>query len=241
MSLVWGTSGAVVGLHGEWQMNKKRAVRTFEAIGILAFALLTIKAHFRLAHSEPGPAFGLTLLALPIAYYAADLLTGVIHWACDTLGTSTTPIWGPMLVASFRRHHRAPLDISKISLLENLGASAIAGTLVLLLWSPQLDADSSWAIHLAQQVALWTIGFAVLSNLLHRWAHWPPHAKPRWMLHLQKWGLILRPENHWAHHKQPYETNYCILCGWANPLCNRLPWRRLEEGLRGLGLRTSID
>jgi len=135
----------------------------------------------------------------------------------------------------------APLDITRISLLENLGASALVGALVLWLWSPERQWQDSLAAQLLQYFWLWMVIFAVLSNLFHRWPHIPHKSKPPWMLRLQEWHLILDTREHLAHHHRPYRVNYCILCGWANPLSNRVPWHRLEAALARVGIPTHFD
>jgi ubiquitin-conjugating enzyme E2 variant len=147
-----------------------------------------------------------------------------------------------MLVKPFRDHHRDPLQITRISLLENLGASAIVGTLVF--WSglalflpipgtgPPLWGCWLWSYFLV---------FSVFSNLLHRWAHFPSARKPRWMAGMQKCRLILNNEAHGVHHRKPYRRNYCIASGWANGLTNVIPWGAFEKVLSYVGIPTNFD
>lgn len=208
---------------------------------MMACLALLGQAFWALAPSSATTGLLCCAVALPIGYYAADLLSGVIHWVCDSFGNAQTPLWGPMLVAPFRRHHRAPGDITHISLTENLGSSAIAGALVLWLWAPQAGSAMAVPGLVGRYSGLWCIAFAVLSNRFHRWAHLPSARRPRWMQRLQDWRLILRPAEHALHHRKPHRGNYCILSGWANPLCNRVPWERLEAALSHLGIRTNFD
>ncbi|NVO05735.1 MAG: hypothetical protein HXX19_07260 [Rhodoferax sp.] len=218
-----------------------RIVTALEALGMLVCLALLSQALHTLGAGAGWVGLGWCALALPLGYYGADLLSGLIHWVCDSFGDSHTPLWGPLLVAPFRRHHRAPGDITQIGLAENLGSSALAGALVLWLWSPQPVPASDGLALLARYAALWCIGFAVLSNRLHRWAHLPLARRPLWMRRLQAWRIVLNPQDHALHHRKPHRCNYCILSGWANPLCNRVPWQRLERGLAHLGIRTNVD
>ena len=222
-------------------LKMTRAIRLLEGLGIIAFVALLGAAFRAVAPRELGWALACGAMALPVGYFAADFLSGLIHWACDSFGDSNTPLWGPLLVAPFRRHHRTPTEITRISLLENLGASALAGVAVLLLWSPHTSPAAMPVGVLGRYVGLWCITFAVLSNLFHRWAHMPKARRPGWMLRLQSWRLILDPHAHALHHRKPHRTHYCILSGWANPLSNRVPWARLESGLARLGIRTNFD
>jgi len=218
------------------------ALRALEGLGLALFAAMVLEAGHRLL--APAPAWGLALLvlSLPMAYYLADLLTGLIHWVCDSFGSEHTPLWGPMLVGPFRRHHRDPLQITRISLLENLGASALAGDGVLWLWSPwSADLDATVPGLAGRLLALWVIVFAVLSNLLHRWSHLPVSRRPAWMRWAQRHHLLLNSQSHGRHHRRPRRVNYCILSGWANPLANRIPWAGIEALLARIGVKTCFD
>jgi ubiquitin-conjugating enzyme E2 variant len=212
-----------------------------EGIAIMCFQVLVIHGFVTIAAPAPWQALVLTVLALPVAYFFADLFTGIVHWICDSFGTADTPVWGPMLVGPFRRHHQTPREITRISLVENLGASCIAGTGVLWFWFPgQLHANDL-AYLFALHFWLWLVVFAVVSNLFHRWSHRADHDKPRWMQNLQRWRLILNTQDHLTHHRKPHLVNYCILSGWANPLSNRIPWRRIEAALATVGIKTQRE
>lgn len=211
-------------------------VRLIELTGLVAFIALCGMSWGALFSAGPLEAMCWTLLALPVAFYLADILTGMIHWVCDSFGSERTPLWGALLVGPFRRHHRDPLAITRISLVENLGASAIAGSLALLFIRPA-PGDHGFLWHFW----MWFLVFGVVSNLFHRWAHWPRRARPRWMVALQTHRLLLSPQAHLAHHRRPHRVNYCILSGWGNALTNRVPWERLEGWLSRLGIRTNFD
>jgi hypothetical protein len=72
--------------------------------------------------TAPSIAAGLVLGVL-----SADLLTGVIHWACDTWGDEETPLLGPGLIYSFREHHRDPLAMLDHDWVEVNGHAARGG------------------------------------------------------------------------------------------------------------------
>ena len=148
-----------------------------------------------------------------------------------------------MLVKPFRDHHNDPNKITQISLVENLGASSIAGLLVL--WGASrylVKANFNDLIHvLFAWLFSWFLVFSVLSNLFHRWSHVPKSKKPKWMKYLQEKSLILNSDVHLAHHKKPYRINYCILCGWANVVTNRTPWNRIEKIISIIGIKTNFE
>src|SRR5262245_10825667 len=75
-------------------------------------------------------------LALAAGYVMADLLTGFVHWFCDTFFEETTPVLGPALIRSFREHHRDPLLMTRHGFLELTGSSfrGLAPLLLLFIW-----------------------------------------------------------------------------------------------------------
>lgn len=171
------------------------------------------------------------LILLTTGYLLADLLTGFVHWFCDTFFDETTPVLGPGLIAPFREHHRDPLLMTRHGFLELTGSSfrGMAPLLVAFVWfGEQLPIAV-----LAFAFAL-TAG-AVATNLLHRWAHDP--APPAFAKALHRFGIVLTPERHERHHAPPYAAGYCVTTGWMNPLCERLKiWKLAEAAFVSLGL-----
>ena len=216
-------------------------VRWLERCGILAFALLVGWSYYLLLSSRLESSLGAMVVALPLAFYLADLLTGMIHWVCDSFGSAETPVWGPMLVGPFRRHHKDPLEITRITLAENLGSSSIAGFIALMLYPAVPVAGDSWMDLFRSHLWLAVSVFAVVSNLFHRWSHIPASRRPLWLSILQKYALVLPSHEHLVHHARPYRVNYCILCGWANPLTNWIPWSRIEAVLARIGIPTNFE
>lgn len=212
-------------------------VRIAEFCGLVLFASLWLLGASQLRAIDPF----LIVLSLPLAYYLADLFSGLVHWVCDSFGTSETFVLGPALIKPFRDHHKNPQDITRISLVENLGASGIAGTVVMLLARPAFAAAGSPLADFSLCLLWWFVAFAFLSNLFHRWAHIPFGKRPRWIRGLQTLGLVLDSQAHGIHHQRPHRRNYCILCGWANGLTNAVPWSSIEGQLLKIGIRTNFD
>jgi hypothetical protein len=164
--------------------------------------------------------------AILVGYVAADFLSGLVHWACDRLGSERTPLVGPAIIRAFREHHVDPLSITRHDFFEVNGSNALAtlpvwfliGGDLLGLWSIRPD----WS-----QFLLSLAVFTVLTNQIHCWAH---TLNPPWPVRqLQRAGLILSPQMHARHHSAPYESTYCITAGWWNLVLDRAAfWRRLE-------------
>ena len=53
------------------------------------------------------------ILKLSISIFAADFVSGFVHWAQDTFGTEETPLWGKWVVAPNILHHNRPASFTK--------------------------------------------------------------------------------------------------------------------------------
>jgi plasmanylethanolamine desaturase len=175
-------------------------------------------------------------LMLALGYLAADLLTGFVHWFCDTFFDETTPLIGRSVIQSFREHHTDPLLMTRRGPLELTGSSfrAVAPLLAVWVWSSHSRpvAANAFVLTLASG--------AVATNLLHRWAH--DAAPPAIARALHRTGLVLTSARHARHHAPPYAAAYCVTSGWLNPVCERLHvWTRARSAFRALGLPVSHD
>lgn len=170
-------------------------------------------------------AAGLALGAALLAWLAADLISGVAHWACDRFLEESTPVLGPFLIQPFREHHRDPLAITRRS-----AASANLSNCVVVLpalaaclaWTRVVDPGDMAAIPVGTFVLVLT-GALLATNQIHRWAH--VSAPPRAVRALQRAGLILSPAHHARHHEGG--TAYCVTAGWCDAPLER--WRVLER------------
>lgn len=214
-----------------------RAARTQRAVAMDVIAVAAVAAGLmlmgvRIGRGTQSPAELLGVLGMVIAgYVTADLLTGFVHWFCDTFFEETTPIIGPGLIAPFREHHRDPLLMTQHGFLELTGSSfrGLAAVLwTLLSLGPELPVLVTAFIFSAGSAA-------VVTNLLHRWAHEPDPPLIARLLHAS--GLVLTPKRHSRHHQPPYAAAYCVTSGWLNPMCERLKiWTRAEALIAALGL-----
>jgi ubiquitin-conjugating enzyme E2 variant len=158
-------------------------------------------------------------VALLLGVLASDLVTGIVHWLCDTFFAETTRIIGPAVIQPFREHHRDPLAMTRRSFLR-VSSSNVVGTSVVLAgvscWravapsSPSAFFDA-WITSFA--CALW------LTNQLHKWAH--VDRVPRPVVWLQDAGVILSPTRHARHHAYTQGGAYCVTTGWLNPVLDR--------------------
>jgi ubiquitin-conjugating enzyme E2 variant len=208
--------------------HSARLSRSLQATAIVATAAFGAH-HLGVLATSVDAARALPIaLGLLLGALAADLITGLVHWACDTWGDETTPWIGASVIRSFHQHHATPRAMLDHDWIEVNGQPAAAACLAF--GAMAIPPGQAWfAGHpmlYAGAVSLGLVG--ALANQLHQWSHDP--APPRVVRRLQRRGWILSPGRHARHHRAPHESDYCISSGWLNPPLDAIGfWRALER------------
>ncbi len=189
------------------------ALRRLDWASLLSYVALASWLGIRLAPEVPRRPW-VVLTAALLAYLAADLVSGLVHWAADTWGSPDLPIVGPAVLRPFREHHRDPLAITRHDFVETNGNNCLISlpALGLALWLAPGEGGSG-SLFLSSflgTLVLWVL----LTNQFHKWAHLP--SPPPFLAALQRWHLILPPAHHQLHHTRPFNSHYCITTGWLN-------------------------
>ncbi|MCR9144855.1 MAG: fatty acid desaturase family protein [bacterium] len=168
-----------------------------------------------------------------IGWLAGDWLTGMVHWFCDTYGSEDTPLLGESIIQPFREHHVLPQKICTHSFIYTNGNSFLLGVVLVVpfLIALMLCEPGDTILPIAATLLVFTGIFSCLANQVHKWAHTPQDELSGMVRWLQKHHLVLNPEHHELHHTKPFDTNYCISCGWMNPV---LEWTRFFRGMEKL-------
>nr|UDV78663.1 fatty acid desaturase 4.1 [Perilla frutescens] len=150
-----------------------------------------------------------SMLAAMAAYLVADLGAGIYHWAIDNYGSAQTPIFGSQ-IEGFQGHHQQPWLITKTQLANKLHITAAAVTVAAIPINVLCN----------EPVLLLFVGVfsacIIFSQQFHAWAHTPKGKLPPLVVALQDAGIILRQAEHAAHHRPPFNSNYCIVSGIWN-------------------------
>jgi len=188
-----------------------------------ALLLLGLGARIVPLVQQPGAWPGLIAVAV-LAWVAADLVSGVVHWLCDTFFAEDTPVIGPAVIEPFREHHRDPLAITRRGFVGVNGANCAVVLPVLAL--------AGWGEPSLRHAFALVFGFAVcLTNQFHKWAH-APHV-PRAAAWLQRARVIVPSDHHARHHRDGQAHAFCVASGWCNPLLDRFAvFARLERRIR---------
>ncbi len=206
-----------------------RSHRLLEIAG-LVFGSSLLVVTFALAARGARESTCFVLVACVFAgMAAADFISGFVHWAADSYGSDTMPIFGGF-VRTFREHHTDQEDITRHDAIETNGdvfvfSSPVHFTLLWLIESP-------WALALVFGVFLGSYA----NSQIHKWAH--ELNPPRVVRALQRSCVLLSPEHHARHHAGTHESHYCITTGWLNLALDRVRFfRRLEAALARVGIR----
>lgn len=208
------------------------SIRLLDIASVAAFAIATLALAARLS-SVPWhwPEVVRVGAGAVLGYVAADVVSGVVHWFCDTFFREDTPVIGRAFIHPFREHHADPLAITRHDFFEVNGNNCLA-MLPLLLAVLALGRGEPVPAPFWQSLVLAFALATFATNQFHKWAHQPrPSAPVRW---LQRSGLVLSPAHHGRHHRAPYRQAFCITAGWLDPLLDRARvFERIEQAARG--------
>lgn len=172
------------------------------------------------------------------AWFAADLLTGAVHWFEDRYLDHGTLNFLASVAEENDLHHRKPTAMILSTGWTNMkSAAAVGWPLAFALW---------W--HGAAPFVWLVPFFASFGNLVHRFAHMPRKQVPRWIRGLQEFGIFISFEHHDLHHRSMKQLipkhlagyKFCPMTDWVNPIVDRIGlWHAIEHALSRLGLRTT--
>jgi hypothetical protein len=194
------------------------------AASVLLAALFLVRHPAALAHS-----WWLALIALVVASFCADFVSGVLHWAFDTWFSENTVV--RRMVVRVREHHVHPNRIFRYGFFEDAGllawfAFACSTPVLAVAW---LLTGLPISVRCALAVAALTMALEiVLMAELHKCGH--RLQRGRFVRALQRAHLLLSPEHHLQHHAGEHDSHYCLVNGWADCTLGRLgAFRGLER------------
>lgn len=202
-----------------------KSQRLLECCAIGIFILFAGWGLWRLVAAAGWQALPILLVTAPLAWVAIDLLSGLLHWIFDSWGSVKTPVIGNAFIRPFREHHVDPQKMTRHDFIETHGASCFAALPFLTVGC--LMPLAGWLSLLLQAFLLWLALGALATNQCHKWAHMEEAATPRPIRWAQHHHLVLPREQHRLHHTAPFNTHFCMACGWLNPLFNAVlrAWR----------------
>ena len=169
------------------------------------------------------------LVAGPVAgYLLADVGSGTVHWFGDTFYEENTPVIGPLLIRTFREHHRDPESITRHGFFEVNGCNCLGLIPFLLIewWFSSLHINSAFATFFQAALVALVVGLFG-TNQFHKWSH--ARQVPAFVRWLQRRRLILSPAQHQRHHRGGFNRSYCITTGWMNSVLDAVHFYPILE------------
>ena len=181
-----------------------------------------------------------------VAWYLADLISGVVHMVMDYKPTRAgvgldqlyfyegsresadylalrQQVWGRIgpvekLIYDFKNHHPRPEALGRRAMVVQVGSSILFGTL-----------PASLAVNLAALLLPlpgWLVFGAVVflvASTFAQYFHGTLHREhnPPLIGAMRRVGLLMTPTAHAKHHAT-LTRDFATNCGWSNPLVNRL-------------------
>ncbi|KAL2472988.1 Fatty acid desaturase 4 [Forsythia ovata] len=154
------------------------------------------------------------ILSYMVGYVLADLFSGIYHWAIDNYGCAKTPIFGNQ-IRLFQLHHETPWAIARQQMAKSLHVTARVLTFMVL----------PIVLLCSDPVLLGFVGvfagFILFTLQIHAWAHCAKDKLPPLVVALQDCRIIVKSSKHAAHHRPPYNSNYCIVSGMWDMLLDK--------------------
>jgi plasmanylethanolamine desaturase len=191
-------------------------VLSLGALLVLSFVFARGVAHELFQRWSPLVAAGLIGLTL-CAYACADLLSGLVHFLFDTVGSPDTPVIGSKFIKPFRDHHDDPFAMTRGDF---IAVNADNFFVCLPVLAPAVAFVDVGEHPYVASFLLALMTPVLMTNQIHKWAHVP--RAPRVVRALQTRGLVLSIDHHDVHHAEPRNRNYCITWGAMDRVLNAL-------------------
>lgn len=181
------------------------------AVLLLAVARLVTQ----LSQAWQPARIGGCLLAFAGATFAADLTSGLLHWAFDTWFSTTRGAFRRM-VSIVREHHVKPDEIFTFRFATDSGMLSWfggSGAFVLLALSFLAGRYPVVVVSLCLAAVVYSVDVSLMFEY-HKWGHRRRRGPlPRLA---QRCGLLLSPDHHLRHHRGAHDSHYCLINGLAD-------------------------
>lgn len=194
--------------------------RVVELVSFAIFVVLGAITAWRVGgslsdHATWGSSWQIVFAVL-VGLGVADLMSGVVHFLFDQLGSPETPVIGQKFVKPFRDHHDDPRAMTH-------GDFVAVNSDNLLICLPVLGATVAFGdVDAHPYIGVFVLALVAavaMTNQIHKWAHMPE--VPAAVRFAQRHGIILDVRHHSGHHRAPFDRHYCITFGRMDVLLDR--------------------
>ncbi len=176
-----------------------------------------------------------------LLWLMADFITGMIHWWEDAYGNPTWRILGKYVIQPNLEHHKNPRRLIKGSYWNRVDTSVYLAFMIGFV--SYFCGVLSWGM-------IVFLVFSSQANEVHAASHRTDKENGKILVFLQSIGLLQKRKTHGWHHKAPYDTNFCVMTEFLNPVLNKIDfWAKMEwsilkifkiKVLRGSAIRGGI-
>lgn len=157
-----------------------------------------------------------------VAWFIADFITGVVHWAQDQyISTERTKLsFLKGVAADNDLHHTRPAEMGKRTLWENTKISVVVSI-------PFFATCWLTSAHITFWFGMF---FGIFANAIHSFTHKPKNRIPPFVSFMQKTGMFQQTQHHAVHHfnngkiitKEDTTIRYCVMTNYLNPILDRI-------------------
>ena len=156
-----------------------------------------------------------------LGWLIADFIGGLVHWWEDRVGWPTNHWVDKHILEPNRLHHEDPVAFTRSPFWLRNWTAFLTVAVITAVWI---------AIFGVSVVVLFAFIGGILTNEVHYHQHKPAKG---WIKVLQETGVIQGRAHHNKHHTPPFNSHYCVLTGWLNPILEKLGfWTLLERIFR---------
>jgi plasmanylethanolamine desaturase len=172
--------------------------------------------------------FSLVIMKVVGLMLTADFLTGVFHFWMDQYGREDMPIVGKAVIEINILHHQNPRNMVKKNYFQLTWTAWVLGAI--LAFIAYLIGIFSWEV-------VFILAYGANANIIHKWTHQTRSENGRLISFFQRIRLLQSKKHHGWHHNAPFDTNYCILTDWLNPVLHRIRfWEGVVFLLKKIGI-----
>lgn len=163
--------------------------------------------------------FFATALSMVTIFVGYDFYSGMLHVVLDHPSNIALPILGQPCL-EFQWHHAIPDDLVRkdfVDVCGDLNVVVLILAAINLFFFRDIQNPSAVAMVIGG-MKLWMAYFGQFS---HKSAHSFGKSRAPVAEWLQRYGFMISPKDHMAHHKPPHDLDFCLI-GLCNPIIDLL-------------------
>ena len=168
------------------------------------------------------------ILKLIALILIADFITGFVHFLLDQYGSPESRFFKNAIKINLSHHDNPRLMLERSY------------------W--ELTKDSWKIAFVVMPLATlffgfyWELAFVLIvgsnTNIFHKWSHAKRSEKPKFIHFLQKMKLLQGKHQHVQHHRKPFDTYFCIITNFWNPILEKIYfWEGVIRLFKILGIK----